>query len=57
MCGWMRQGSARVYLCHVAIVVQGSQVVQQLQSPHESFWRRRVHEVEVHLKATNYQAG
>ena len=34
----------------VAVVVQGAEVVQQLERAHERFRGRRVHEVEVHLQ-------
>lgn len=33
----------------VAVIVQSSQVVEQLQRPHQRLWCRRIHEVEVHL--------
>lgn len=37
------------YLCHVALVVQGAQVVEQLQGAHEGLGGGGVHEVKVHL--------
>lgn len=38
------------YRCELSIVVNGPQVVEQFQRTHERFWRRGVHEVEVHLR-------
>lgn len=40
------------HLSHVSIVVQRSQVVEQLQRSHQRLGRRRVHEVKVHLAST-----
>ncbi len=47
-----KQGWGVPHLCHVAIVVQRSKVVEQLKGPHERLWSGRVHEVEVHLHST-----
>ena len=38
-----------VYLRHVALIIKSTQVVEQLQSTHESLRRRRVHKVKMHL--------
>eukprot|EP00882_Tetradesmus_deserticola_P030527 GHRQ01034319.1.p2 GENE.GHRQ01034319.1~~GHRQ01034319.1.p2 ORF type:complete len:138 (+),score=8.45 GHRQ01034319.1:299-712(+) len=38
------------YLCEVAVVIYGPQVVEQLQCTHERLRSRRVHEVKVDLQ-------
>ena len=40
-----------VHLRQVAFVVEGAEVVEQLQGAHQGLRRGRVHEVEVHLRA------
>ena len=44
------------HLCHVAVVIQGAQVVEQLQRSHQGLWGRRVHEVKVYLHARTQSA-
>lgn len=55
---WGRRGSVQEepHLCHVAVVIQGAQVVEQLQRSHQGLWGRRVHEVKVHLHASTQPA-
>jgi hypothetical protein len=53
-CSGGRQREAAAHLRHLAVVVDGAQVVEQLQGTHERLGRRGVHEVKVHLQR---QAG
>ena len=43
-------GKGGEHLCHVAVVVQGAEVVEQLQGTHQGLRSRRVHKVKVHLQ-------
>ena len=47
-------GKGGVHLRHIAIVVQGAEVVEQLQGTHQRLRSRRVHEVKVHLQRVVY---
>ena len=55
---WGRRGLVQEepHLCHVAVVIQGAQVVEQLQRSHQGLWGRRVHEIKVHLHASTQPA-
>jgi hypothetical protein len=39
----------KAYRSEVAVIVEGAQVIEQLQCAQQAFGGRRVHEVKVHL--------
>jgi hypothetical protein len=40
-------GHDRAQICQVAVIVEGGQVVEQLEGSHKGFWCGRVHEIEM----------